>query len=302
MSLAPIVLFVYNRPEHTLRTLDALSKNTEAAESILFIYCDGPKSNASNAQLEKIKEVSCIAKSEIRFKEVHVIDRKENMGLASSVIAGVTEIVNKYGKIIVLEDDLVTSPYFLKFMNDALNVYALSDDVVCVSGYTYPVKKKLPETFFIKVAECWGWATWKRGWEIFEIDGAKLLCEIENKNLGSAFDFNNSYKYTQMLKEQIEGKNSSWAIRWYASAFLKNKLCLFPGTSLIQNIGIDGSGTHSGISDKWTVNLSRVKVNVSKITIEENLKAKKLFVNHFDSINSWSFLKLVTGKLKSIFK
>ncbi len=284
-NLAPIVLFVYNRPLHTQQVLDALSKNTEAADSILYIYCDGPKSDASTKQLEKIKEVCRIAKSEKRFKEVQVIYRKENMGLATSVIAGVTEIVNKYGKIIILEDDLVASPYFLKFMNDALNMYKTNNDVACISGYIYPVKEKLSETFFIKGADCWGWATWKRAWRDFEKDGEKLLNELENKGLSYEFDFDNSYNYTQMLREQVSGKNSSWAIRWYASAFLKDKLCLYPGTSLIQNIGIDGSGTHSGNSDKWIVDIASHPINIKPIAVVENNVAKKMIISYFQESN-----------------
>lgn len=300
-NLAPIVLFVYNRPHHTRKVLDALSDNDGAKESTLYIYCDGPKNDANIEERMKIKQVREVAKIENRFKDVYVVERVENMGLATSVITGVTEIVNKYGKIIVLEDDLVTSPYFLTYMNDALDIYESENEVICISGYSYPVKAKLPDTFFIKVAECWGWATWKKGWELFEMDGSKLLNEIEQSGKAFDFDFQNSYPYTQMLKDQIEGKNSSWAIRWYASAFLKNKYCLYSAISLVQNIGIDGSGTHSGTSEKWEVELAKKKIIVNKINAIEHIAARKAIVAYFNSVkNNKSFLFKAIRKVKSI--
>ena len=164
---------------------------------------------------------------------------------------GVSEVIKKYGIIIVLEDDIITSRYFLKYLNQGLNLYENEYDVISIHAWAYPVKKILPETYFLKGADCQGWATWKRGWELFEPDGQKLLNEIEAKNLIKEFDFSGSYPYTQMLKDQIAGKNSSWAIRWYASAFLKNKLTLYPKESLIYNTGFDGSGVNCGNMDNF---------------------------------------------------
>ena len=303
-ALAPIVLFVFNRPQHTRKTVMALAANAEAKDSILYIYCDGPKGNATAEQLESIKQVRQIAKEEKRFKEIIVNERNENFGLAKSVITGVTEIINKHGKVIVVEDDLVSSPYFLQFMNDALNVYASSALVACISGYVYPVKGVLPDTFFLKGADCWGWATWKRAWDIFEPDGKKLLDQLQAESLTSAFDFDGTYAYTTMLQEQIDGKNNSWAIRWYASAFLKNMYCLYPGVSLIQNIGIDGSGENSGVSKRWKVQLAGTKLNVNSIAIEENLIAKKYFSKYFITLRKShkSLFERGMNRLKRIIK
>ncbi len=191
MTLAPIILFVYNRPSHTLRTLEALALNELAKESILYIFSDGIKDNADSNSIQKINETREIIKSKQWCKEVIIIERQQNFGLAKSVIEGVTEIINKFQKVIVLEDDLVTSPYFLKFMNETLHKYEKEDSVACISAYIYPIDN-LPELFFIKGADCWGWATWKRAWDLFEPDGSKLLNIIESKKLTSEFDLNKS--------------------------------------------------------------------------------------------------------------
>lgn len=291
MSLAPIVLFVYNRPQHTLRTLEALSNNDLANDSELYVFADGAKDNADEKTLSLIKEVREIIKSKVWCKKTILTEGKANKGLANSIIDGVTKVVKEHGKVIVLEDDLVTSPYFLRYMNDALDAYESNNKVACISGYIYPVKDQLPDTFFIKGADCWGWATWSRAWNVFETDGKKLLEELKNKSLTKEFDFENTYPYTLMLKEQIEGKNSSWAIRWYASAFLKNMYCLYPGTSLVQNIGTDGSGTHSGNSKTWEVVLTDKEIAVKKIEAEQNAKGYSAFKTYFKSMQPSNYVK-----------
>lgn len=304
MNLAPVIVFVYNRPEHTEKTLSSLMKNELASESELFIFADGIKKNATPETIEKINQTRKIIRKKQWCKKVNIIESIENKGLSISVIEGVSKIIAEFGKIIVLEDDMITSPFFLQFMNDALNVYKSTYDVACISGYMYPVKQNLADTFFIKGADCWGWATWKRAWDNFEKDGAILLNELEQKALTQSFDFNNSYPYTQMLKDQINGKNDSWAIRWYASAFLKNYYCLYPGISLVENIGVDGTGIHSGTSEKWNVTLASDKINLTPVKVEENQLAKKSIINYFKSINktNHSFLGKVFLKFQTILK
>ncbi|KKR46252.1 MAG: glycosyltransferase [Parcubacteria group bacterium GW2011_GWA1_40_21] len=212
-----------------------------------------------------------------------------------------TDIVNKFGKIIVLEDDMVSSPYFLKFMNDALDLYENEDKVISIHAYAYPVKKSLPETFFLKNPGCWGWATWKRGWDMFESDGQKLLDELIKKRLVKEFDYNYSYRFSETLRQQAEGIKDSWAILWYASAFLSDKLTLYPGQSLIQNIGFDGSGVNSGISNIYHVENSNMDVRVRKIELIENEKAQKETEKYFRSIKTKS-LKRLLWKLHSLKK
>ncbi|WP_289161923.1 glycosyltransferase [uncultured Parabacteroides sp.] len=277
MSLAPLLLFVYNRPYHTRKTIEALLENESASETDLIIYSDASIDPFNN----KVLETRNYIKSVIGFRSIVIIERSKNWGLSRNIIDGVTSVINEYGKVIVLEDDLVVSPFFLKYMNEALDFYEKEEQIVCIHGYVYPVKRKLPETFFIKGADCWGWATWKRGWDLFCLDGKFLLDEINRYNMKREFDFEGSYPYYKMLKRQVEGSNDSWAIRWYASAFLNNKLTLYPGTSLVTQIGMDGSGTHCGANSIYDVQLLNRPINISKIPIEQTLSARKIFTYYF---------------------
>jgi len=275
INLAPIVLFTYNRLWHTQQTVEALQRNQLAGESKLFIFSDSPKTEKDEA---KVKEVREYLKDIKGFKKIEIIERDRNLGLAANIIDGVTRIVNEYGTIIVLEDDLVTSPYFLTYMNKALEMYRDEEKVASIHGYVYPLPnpEKLPETFFIRGADCWGWATWKRAWQYFEPDGRKLLALLKERKESSLFDFNGSYPYTRMLKNQVKGKNNSWAIRWYASAFVNNMLTLYPRKSLVRNIGFDNSGTHCSTTDVFDVELVN-EVILEKIPVEENKEARKQF-------------------------
>jgi putative methyltransferase (TIGR04325 family) len=288
--LAPIILFTYNRLEHLTQSIAALKKNKLAKESKLFIFSDGPKNNSDNEKINKLREYIKTIKG---FATIKVVKRNKNIGLAKSITSGVTEIINKYGKVIVLEDDLIISPYFLKYMNDALELYENNKKVISIHGYIYPLKTSLPETFFLKGADCWGWATWKRGWDLFDKNGKKLLSKIQKNNLANEFNFNNTYPYLEMLQDRVNGLNNSWAILWYASAFLKNKLTLYPGKSLVQNIGLDNSGTHSKKSDKYKGTLFLAKLALIKINVKENILAKNKIKHFFNKIrNRKRFLSL----------
>lgn len=294
MTNAPIALFVYNRLEHTKKTIEALQRNFLASESELFIFSDGPKDSTKYiGDKEKVAELRNYLKSIKGFKKVEIVERAENLGLAKSIISGVTDIVNRFGKIIVMEDDLVSSPYFLTYMNDGLDSYENNQKVISIHGYVYPTKKSLPETFFIHGADCWGWATWKRGWDKFEKDGSKLLQELQKGNLINEFDFNRSYPFSNMLERQISGKNDSWAIRWNASAFLANMLTLYPGVSLIDNIGQDSSGTHGKNSKVYKTKISDRKIEVGKIPVEENRETRKIFENYFNSLKPGLFARIL---------
>lgn len=277
MSLAPIVLFVYNRLWHTRQTIEALQRNELARESELFIYSDGPRPGVE----EKVKEVREYLKTIQGFKSLTIIERDKNVGLANNIIEGVTNIVNKYGRIIVLEDDMVTSSGFLTYMNEGLQLYANEERVASIHGYIYPVKhpEKLPETFFIRGADCWGWATWTRAWRYFEPDGQKLLDELKKRKLTKEFDFGGAFPYTTMLKDQIQGKNNSWAIRWHASIFLRDMLTLYPRYSLVQNIGMDNSGTHCGTIHVFDTSLVS-HIVVKKIEVKESFLARKSIKNY----------------------
>jgi len=283
-NLAPIALFVYDRPSHTKQTLEAISANMLADKTSLYIFIDGPKYNADPFTIERIKKTKEIVKSSKWCKDLIVIERDSNLGLANSIISGVTELVNKFGHIIVLEDDLVTSKYFLTYMNQALKMYETENSVACISGYNYPVEGILSDTFFLKGADCWGWATWKRAWDNFEQNGSILSRQLKDRKLIKEFNFDNSFPYFQMLQDQINSKNNSWAIRWYASSFLKGQLCLYPKKSFIKNIGLDGSGTHSGTGLEF-MNINSFSDNfnlvLNKTSIQEDKFTKALIVKYF---------------------
>ena len=296
--LAPITLFTYNRPDHTRRTVDALAKNELAAESDLIIYSDGAKDDAGAA---KVKAVRDYLHTVAGFKSITINEKEKNCGLANSVIAGVSEVVNKYGTVIVLEDDMVTSPYFLRYMNDALEMYRDEEQVISIHGYTYPVKKTLPETFFLPGADCWGWATWKRGWDLFEPDGRKLRDALQAGKLMHAFDFDGAFPFTKMLEDQISGKVDSWAVRWRASAFLHNKLTLYPGKSLLYNIGADSSGTHCFRQHVFDTEMSLCPVRLKKERIESSQAAFSAFDKYFRSIRIPLYKKILF-KLNLIFR
>ena len=283
MEYSPILLFVFNRPEHVHRTITALQQNTLAAESVLYIYSDGAR---SDEQKESVDEVRRYIHSINGFKEIHIIERKENWGLARNIIDGVTTRVKEYGRVIVLEDDLITAPYFLQFMNDALETYKDEDKVGHIQGCDFTQDSSLPDTFLIKWTGSWGWATWERAWKCFNPDGKALLEELEKRNLTKTFDFNGKYGFTRMLRRQIEGKNNSWAIRWNASLFLKDVLSLNVGKSLVQNEGFDGSGTNCGGGGLYDSILWMKPLPVVKISpIEENISARKAFEKYYYRTN-----------------
>jgi len=269
LKIAPIVLFVYNRPWHTRQTVEALQRNKLADQSELIIFADGPKNDRARSG---VREVRDYIRTIDGFKAIRRIEREEHLGLATSIISGVTEVIDEYGSAIVMEDDLISSPYFLLYMNDALQYYKNDDRVISIHAYMYPVGEELPETFFLEGANCWGWATWKRGWNLFEPDGGKLLLKLKERNLTKRFDMDGVYSYTKILKDQIAGRNDSWAIRWHASVLLLNKLTLYPGKSLVSNIGHDGSGTHCGLENYFDTSLSEQAIRVGGIEVTEDQK------------------------------
>jgi hypothetical protein len=297
IKLAPIILFVYNRPDHTRQTIESLSANIYADESDLIIYSDAPKNQQAELGVQAVRSY---IKTIQRFKSITIIERDKNWGLANSIIDGVTNIINQYGKVIVLEDDMITSPYFLTYMNDGLTVYEKDDRVASIHGYIYPTKNRLPDYFFIRGADCWGWATWKRGWDVFNPNGQLLLNEIKKRKFEKLFNFNNSYDYIGMLQDQIEGKVSSWAIRWYASAFLADKYTLYPGTSFVKNIGFDGSGTHCGDTDIYDTFFSYVYKPLSLIDVSDSAIARKIITHYFYTTGKRNILRRLVRFIKRI--
>ena len=297
-KIAPICLFVYDRLDHTRQTVEALKQNFLAQESDLVIYSDAAKSKYNFHKVEGVRQYI----REIEgFKSICIVEREMNFGLAKSIIDGVTKIVNNSGRVLVLEDDIVTSPYFLKFMNEALIYYQNDEKIISVTGHVFPMEGELPETFFLRDPGCWGWATWKSSWELFEPDGRKLLLQIKRKKLESEFNFEGSYNYIKMLKSQIARKNDSWAVRWYASAFINNKLTLYPGRSLVQNIGNDGSGTHGGNSQRLYGFVSNTPIKINEIDVKENIYVRSILIDYLINIRDGRLL-ILYRKILMLFK
>ncbi|HPF12451.1 MAG TPA: hypothetical protein PLP62_13430 [Flavobacteriaceae bacterium] len=263
--LAPIVLFVYNRPWHTAQTLEALSKNTLANQSIIYIFSDGAKEGASGEDISKINQVRSLLLEKQWCKEVNIVHRDQNLGLANNVIDGVTQVINKHGKVIVLEDDILTGKYFLKFMNDGLNIYREELKVFGISGYKFPSKGTVDsESYFLPLSSSWSYATWFDRWNDVSFNGDELLIKIDNLNLKEKLNFGH-YPFYRMLVDQVKGLNNSWAIRFYSSMLLKESYFLFPKTSLVENIGFDNTGVHCGAENSFSnVKLSNFEIKVAK--------------------------------------
>ena len=251
MELAPIVVFSYNRPDHLRRTLEALAKNDLAEESVLYIYCDGAKPNATVEQKLCVAKNREVAHATTGFKELHVVEAEHNKGLANSIIGGVSEVVNKYGRVIVLEDDLLTSPYFLKYMNSALEYYNNRPAVMSISANRPPVDKmEIPADYPYDVFVCLrsystGWATWKDRWE--RVDWSMDYFEEFVKHPEQIEAFNRAGDdMTRLLQMQKDGKIDSWAMRFGFAHFKEHSVAILPCVSYVDNIGFDGTGIHSG--------------------------------------------------------
>jgi hypothetical protein len=301
-NLSPIVFFAYNRPWHTEQTLLALINNTLAMDSIIYFFIDGLKPNATQEQIAKHEQVlDIIDKYKIYFKESFIEASLYNKGLANSLISGISTVIDKWGKVIVIEDDILTSSGFLKFMNDALQIYENEDKVAGVSGFSHIESKG--DTYFLGKFSCWGWATWKREWDAINFDVDYLLNNINTKRMIKEFNINGTYPYYEMLYQQKVGLVDSWAIRFYASCFLNQQLFLYPSKTMVSNIGFD-EGSHynrSGKKKKNTVNeqkklLSKQEIQ-QKIIREDGIQKRRLI----KVLNKQKIVNLIFTFVKNFF-
>lgn len=285
MKHSPIALFVYNRPKHTQLTIEALQKNILASESELFIFSDAAK---SGAQVEAVEEVRSYINLISGFKSINITQQKENKGLAKSIIDGVTQLCNQYGRVIVLEDDLLTSPYFLKYMNDALNHYEHVDKVMHVAAYMFPIDAKgLPDTFLLRLGSCWGWGTWNSAWQYFEKSPEKLIRDYSDQDI-HRFNLDGSYDFWSQVEQNNDGVLNTWAVFWYASIFNRKGLSLHPSISMVKNIGTDGTGINSGTSDIFITSYSSQEIEHFESYSDEHAAALgrvKDFLNASASMN-----------------
>lgn len=303
----PIVLFVYNRIEHTEKTIQSLLKNPLSINSELFVFSDGPKNNEDIKLVKTLR--SYLSKIE-GFKSVKIIESKINQGLGTSLISGITKVLKKNKAVIILEDDIVVNHNFLSFMNYSLNFYLDKKDVFHISGYIYPINTKNinEDYFFLKNTTCWGWGTWADRWRFFKKDIEYFKKFLNEEKLKKEFNLNNSYNFYDQIILNDKKEINSWAVFWYASVFKNNGLCLHPKYSFTQNIGTDNSGTNT-IQSKYffvkNLNQSKIfhlpeKIKISEPALSEliiyfkNLKIKR-FINH---LNNQGFLNTFIKTIK----
>ena len=292
MNLAPVIVFNYNRPDHSQQVWDALAKNQFAAETELYLYCDGPKANVSNEMRQRIAKLHQQAKQyaidvvkEGKFKAVHVVCAEQNKGLANSIIGGVTDVINKHGRAIILEDDLLTSPYFLKYMNSALDYYEHRPAVMSISANRPPVDKMaIPDDYPYDVFVCLrsystGWATWKDRWERVNWSMDYMSEFLSHPEQIEAFNRAGD-DMTDMLCMQRDGRIDSWAMRFGFAHFHEHSVAILPCISYVDNIGFDGTGIHSGLvaNGEYRNDLSR---SVENPRFVDNLYEDKRIINAF---------------------
>ncbi len=277
-SLAPIVLFTYNRLDHTKQTIEALAHNNLAKESDLYVFSDGAGSKDAEEDVQKVRNY---LKNITGFKKVELAFSEQNKGLAKSIIDGVSKVFENNERVIVLEDDLETSPYFLQYMNDALDYYK-PDEIWSVAGYTPAIQ--IPETYtyntYLVHRNCsWGWATWKQNWQKTDWNVKDFQSFFENKSNHQKFNRGGNDLAIMLLKQQ-QNIIHSWSIRFNYAAFKHNLPTVYPCTSLVKNQGVDGSGTNMKSSKKYHTQVNQSPVDTVQFcpsdyfdtTIEDNFK------------------------------
>lgn len=272
-ACAPVALFVYNRPDHTRQTLEALARNRLAGDTTLYVFSDGPKPGASPDDLERITATRKLVCSRPWVRNIILVEAELNRGLADSIVGGVSRVVQEHGRVIVLEDDIVTSPGFLEFMNRALDLYEADERVMHVSGYMYPLNLQAQGTAFLRILSCWGWATWERAWKHYDPNVEGHLARLNRPDLVRKFNIEGHADFHQQLLDNRSGRIRSWAVRWYASWLARGGLTLFPTLSLVRNIGHDGTGIHCAEDTRFDTVLTD-SIPVQRMPLRENLSLR----------------------------
>ena len=282
--IAPIVLFVFARPDHTQRTINSLAANLLAKESDLIIYADAARNEVDLVNVNAVRGLIQTIKG---FRSITIIERKSNYGLSKNIIEGVTEVCDRYGKAIVVEDDIVTSPYFLSYMNEALDKYKDAPDVWHISGWNYPLNvENIGSSFFCRVMNCWGWAVWADRWKYFN-KNPKELISTWNKSKIDQFNLNGTNDFWQQVVKNHAGTLDTWAIFWYATIFEYEGLCLYPCQSFVWNIGNDGSGQNCTKNDLYSIDVLAERIPEFPEVYEESqiaLQGIKLFYNNLPNL------------------
>ena len=241
-TLAPIAVFAFKRPEHLSKMFDSLSKCALAEDSEIFVFCD-----AARAPDEEVlvNQTRAVARGQHWCNRLEVVERPNNFGLSKSIVDGVGRLCEEFGRVIVLEDDLVLAPSFLEYMNEALKRYENDERVMQIAGYNYPVHVATPhDAFFLVHSACWGWGTWQRAWRHFGEDSKAVARLRADRRMRRSFDMEDSFPYFAMLERQLRGEIDSWGVVWYLNVFIRRGLVLMPKRTLVENIGQDGTGTN----------------------------------------------------------
>ena len=272
-SLAPVVFFAFNRPDHTLRSLTALKANPLADRSLLYIFCDGPRADESPEGIDAIEQVRRIVASDQWCGRVELRIREANVGLGKGLPSAIGEVLAMHERIIVVEDDVIVSPGFLEYMNAALDLYADDEKVMHISAFTSPVE--IPAdygetTFFYNHTTCWGWGTWRRAWRHFTQDGARLMREIDASGRKRYINLDNAHEYYWALRYLDEGRSQDWNCYWHVVVALRGGCCLHPAKSLTDNIGFDGSGVQCSADMDYQTPEIVERLTVRRIPVREN--------------------------------
>lgn len=297
-NYAPVVLFTYNRLDHTRQTVEALQENVYAEETELYIYSDAPKNEAAAESVRVVREY---LHGVTGFKRVEIIERAENWGLARNIIDGVTKIVNEYGKVIVLEDDIVTSKYFLQYMNEGLERYKDEAQVMEISGFAPRMPMSgVPETYFLCFGDCWGWATWDRAWRYFKREPEKCRRSFTPEEIKRFNLDDNTDEFWEQVVANCDGRLYTWAIFWYAAIFKQNGLCLIPNESMVRNCGMDGTGEHCDSNDNYEVVVRNRPIAFFPDKIEENILARHMWCEFYHKQASPAWRRLLQRLKRAI--
>lgn len=240
--LAPVAVFAFRRLDLLRRTLRALEACDGFAESPVHVFSDGPRAGSPDDAM-RVEELRAWAGRWCRRHGATLHESSGNRGLRASITSGVTSLLGDHPSVIVLEDDIVVSPAFIVFMNQGLRAYRDRDDIMHLSGHFVPHRERLKPVGLLRVPSSWGWGTWARAWRHYSDDAARLLAEIRKADV-HAFNINGSYPYLDELARNASGELDTWAVRWYASMFLRNGLAAYPAKSFARNIGFGTDGTN----------------------------------------------------------
>lgn len=286
-NYAPIVMFVYNRADHFEQTYRALAACPEAKESELFIFSDGAKNETVVVKVQQVRDALRAAKEKNDFLALHIIESPVNKGLAKSVITGVSQVMEGFGKAIVVEDDCVVSPYFLNYMNKALDAYESDRRIGSIAGYTpvFSFPENYQEDVFLTFRSCsWGWATWKDRWDTVDWDMGYMKQFYRNLSLIRKINSCGADRFIRLYR-QTKGNSSSWSVRFGAQLVMNDLYTVYPRYSYVSNIGCDASGVHSRAEDAdvMRVDLSKAIAKPQLLHLEYQPEIQKVMKKHYSA-------------------